>query len=199
MSKKNKPRCYECGEKLTGEEIELPYLTPNGDSLCYSCYENDYCFWCFMCEELEDIRFLGAIGLLLVCVNTEYEGLGGLKVGIYEVLRHPYWANGMIESRIYPDTLKLLTTDLYGLEGKLDGYSVGHLCRDCSHRIKSDVLHNSLGCPMDMDHNCLYCDEPLSVRELKLPHRDDDGDLICGRCWWATKDDSNTTGEPAPA
>lgn len=197
MSKKKKLRCYECNEKLTESEIESQYLTPQGELLCEICYDEEYApVSCSMCEEDEEPQYFGDIGTVLVCVDADGTGLS--SIGVYEITDHPYYADGMITMTMFESSLKLLTTNLYGLEDKTDGYPIDHLCRSCSHRIKSDLLHNSLGRPVDIDNNCLYCDEPLSQKELELPHRDDDGDLICSRCWRATKDDHGQ-GEAVPS
>jgi len=119
--------CNCCGCELDGEEQESPRLDADGDPICDGCYQERYEFTCCWCEELEHIDHQHK---LLVVDNAEE---AGMPRGVYEIVRKPYYADGMIEGHLYEDALKRIADVPDGL--KIEWYPCGHLCKRCQGKI----------------------------------------------------------------
>jgi len=119
--------CEYCGNALTPEEVEHP--EPEGN-ICNSCYRDHFEFDCCRCGNPEHIDHQH----VFCAVFEALTGLGGdVEPGVYELVRFPYYADGVIEGYVYHESFRRVR-DL-DFEST-DDYPMGHLCRTCRKDLK---------------------------------------------------------------
>jgi len=99
------------------------------DGMCYDCYRDKFEFDCCRCQESEHVDHQH----IFVVVFDEDEA--GVPGGIYEVVRHPYFTQGLIGGGWLHEWA------VRKIRGPVDfqepgGYPVGHLCRKCTKALK---------------------------------------------------------------
>jgi hypothetical protein len=122
--------CATCGNELDEGEVESPYVDEDGNPICDYCYD-DTTFTCGCCEERESLNSRGRIGGLFVSTD---ETATGIPDGIYEVVEHPFYADGMIEMHLYKDAVRKLSDDTRGIV--TDPYPMAFLCEECAKKIR---------------------------------------------------------------
>ncbi len=136
VAEKNATICGWCGEKLTPEEVEYPEHR-QGEIICEDCLCEFFHFRCCICQECEDIEYQQEIGSLFV-VAESVEGLSGdVRRGVYEIIEHPYYADGVVEGHLYNDALKRLGRVPRAADTGL--YPSGHVCRECAAKLREQL------------------------------------------------------------
>lgn len=122
---------------MTDADIALDYSDSEGNPVCGECdrtiYDEEH-FECCRCHEDDHVDEEGAIGNLIVIVD---EDEAGLPVGYYQVISHPYYASAVLSSFLFPSSLALVAAIDGDDDIDTEGYAVGHLCSECSQKIKA--------------------------------------------------------------
>jgi len=121
--------CEQCGKALDGEELEFPRKEEDGTVLCDECWHEEYEFTCCLCEEYGLVEHQHAF---VVVFDAEGAGAGIEKLGIYRVIRTPYWCSNYFNAWLFPDAVKWVAPLPPVVE---DYYPCGHLCLSCQEEL----------------------------------------------------------------
>ncbi len=132
--------CGDCGNPLTKEEREYPWMSPHGESVCERCEFDNYHFRCCICDEHELKEHQHKI--LAVFDADEVFSDEKRKAGLYQITGMPYYADGMIEGHVFEDRLKYVAPLPDGAES--DWYPAGHLCRECVKKHVTSTQNNRI-------------------------------------------------------
>ncbi len=127
-------KCINCDEKLGDEEAKSPRRDEDSDIMCDDCYHDIYEFTCIKCENYEHINHNGGIGSVFVAFEDD---ILGIPTGVYEVVSHPFYADGMVEGYLYTDAIKQISN--YTFEIKQGWYPMAFLCEECTVKIRKRI------------------------------------------------------------
>lgn len=98
--------CTECGAILEDDETEHPNRNKSGEILCYGCFDYHYEYLCPLCGESFYEDFEQEISpKYFLCTEDAAIDLS-IEPGIYEIVKYPYYADGLIEVQLYKDAVK---------------------------------------------------------------------------------------------
>lgn len=132
-------KCSLCGDNLKEEEIESPKTDKDGSLLCDECFENKYTHSCPICEEWFDEDFSAKITPKFLLVLPSVGENVGLDAGIYEIIRYPFYADGITEMHIYKGAVKRICDVPSDIE---DCYTLYYICDGCARRAKQEYELN---------------------------------------------------------
>lgn len=126
--------CSICDREIDSEDI---YSGADYEILCGDCWD-EYTFLCYRCESVENIEYRESVGSYFIIVNNEWL-VPNIPVGVYESIQQPYcWYEIAGKTYFYEDSIKLITSNTYNLEG-YPWQSGGTLCRNCTNHIKKEM------------------------------------------------------------
>lgn len=125
-------KCTSCEEDLDGEEIENPRKDKDGSILCDDCYDEEYEHHCPICEEFfyEDLnaKITPKYLMVLQMVGDDV----GLTAGIYEIIRYPFFADGIIEMHIFKRAVKRICDNPPDIQ---DCCTLYYICDECAAKL----------------------------------------------------------------
>lgn len=132
--------CSWCGREF--RDNEQPYEDEegvcgnSGDPLCYDCWNENYQFVCCWCQEhgLKKHQHKMLVVAEADRVSTLHRDV---PEGVYRITKTPYYASGIISSRLYGDAIERLTDLPEGID--TGWYPCGHLCENCQAKIEKEV------------------------------------------------------------
>ena len=125
MSKEHCDRC-------DGEIEEYESLGAYEDmEICTECWYELH-FFCCLCQSETPEHQRGEIGNCIVVTHAKESGV---KIGLYEIVEHPYYYYGYIVMNLYKDAIRYIGPIPNGID--TEGYPMGHLCNECSSKLKS--------------------------------------------------------------
>ena len=105
--------------------------------ICTSCFYNNYSECCLCCGYVPDEE-MGALGNILCCVDSE---AAELPLGLYEVIKHPYYFSNHFSEGLFIDSVRYLGEKPLSVD--TNGAPIGCVCTECSKNIKEEIACNS--------------------------------------------------------
>ena len=120
--------CGYCEKKLEGEEVTFPFYV-NGEITCDDCYY-EKCSWCPLCGESFDDTDIKPPDAFIIL----YHDLGyyDKKQGIYQVIKYPFYSDGMITVQINWENLRFVR-ELTPQEQE-ESITNSYICQLCSKK-----------------------------------------------------------------
>jgi len=124
--------CTICKELLNEEEMESPRKDKDETVICDKCWGEKYEHLCPICENIFDKDLDAEISPKHIIVS-EYAGETlYTDPGIYEVIKYPFYADGMIEMSFYLDAIKWIAPIPADLDQDNIWNIISYICLECA-------------------------------------------------------------------
>lgn len=128
--------CTYCEDELEGDEIISPYIDKDGDILCDECYKNKFECYCPVCQDFfykdMDAEIYPKYLLISECVS-EYVGV---DAGIYEIIKYPFFADGITELSIFKGAVKRICD--VPPKTEVDYNTMYYVCDQCVTKLRCE-------------------------------------------------------------
>ena len=118
-------------ERCNREMDEYESISYEDIEMCTECW-SDLHFICCLCQSEVPEAQQGEIGNCLVVTHAEE---AGAKIGLYEIIGHPYYYYGYVVMNLYEHSIRYIGNPPDSID--TEGYPVGHLCTECSTKLKA--------------------------------------------------------------
>jgi len=130
-------QCEDCGESVFDlSDFPETQNIENSNCICENCYDERYLEICDCCEESYEPREDQKKYLIFSKTN----GGAVAKIGIYEVLKRPYFISNYFSQRLLDDSIKIVRAcDIESMLDKIYGRkheinSADCICQSCAEK-----------------------------------------------------------------